>query len=620
MENQSALQLVAQQPVSSDYTTHITLYRTTIAAGAFRRLVSIVIQSGHSVNCELNRCTIKPEEDVRQLQVEMENQSALQLVNLQAVSSDYTTHITLDCTTIAAGAFRRLVTGAFRRLVSIVIQSGHSVNCELHGCTIKPEEDPEEDVRQLQVEMENQSALQLVNLQPVSSDYTTHITLKQTTIAAGAFRRLVSIVIQSGHSVNCELHGCTIKPEEDVRQLQVEMENQSALQLVAQQPVSSDYTTHITLYRTTIAAGAFRRLVSIVIQSGHSVNCKLCGCTIQHEEDVRQLQVEMENQSALQLVAQQPVSSDYTTHITLYRTTIAAGAFRRLVSIVIQSGHSVNCELNACTIIKPEEDVRQLQVEMENQSALQLSGHSVNCKLCGCTIQHEEDVRQLQVEMENQSALQLVAQQPVSSDYTTHITLYRTTIAAGAFRRLVSIVIQSGHSVNCELNECTIIKPEEDPVSSDYTTHITLEQTTIAAREFRRLVSIVIQSGHSVNCVLRGCTIKPEEDVRQLQVEMENLSALQLVNLQPVSSDYTTHITLRFTTIAAGEFRRLVSIVIQSGHYMICVLHWCRIKPEEDRRQLQVEIENHSAVKLVRPFFQLDFCDDWSVEFDVNVK
>ncbi|WAR16273.1 hypothetical protein MAR_030895, partial [Mya arenaria] len=247
-----------------------------------------------------------------------------------------------------------------------------------------------------------------------------------------------------------------------------------------------------------ISAGAFRRLVSIVIQSGHSVDCELCGCTIEHEEDVRQLQVEIENQSALQLVAQQPVSSDYTTHITLYRTTIAAGAFRRLVSIVIQSGHSVNFELTDCTI-EPEEDVRQLQVEMENQSALLL-----------------------------------VNLQPVASDYTTHITLVHTTIAAGEFRRLVSIVIQSGHSVNCELHECTI---------------------------------------------------KPEEDVRQLQVEMENQSALQL-----------------------------------SGHYVNCVLHGCTIKPEEDRRQLQVVIENHSAVKLVTPFFQLDFCDDWSVEFDVNVK
>ncbi|WAR16303.1 hypothetical protein MAR_030897, partial [Mya arenaria] len=565
--------------------TDVVLVNMIISAGAFRRLVRFVIQSGHSVNCKLLNCTIEPEEDVRQLQVGMENQSALQLVAQQPVSSDYTTHITLEDTTIAAGVFRRLV--------SIVIQSGHSVNCKLSLCIIKPEE----DVRQLQVVMENQSALQLVNLQPVSSDYKTNITLYNTTIAAGVFRRLVSIVIQSGRSVNCELSCCTIEPEEDVRQLQVGMENQSALQLVAQQPVSSDYTTHITLRNTTIAAGVFRRLVSIEIQSGHSVNCKLSRCIIKPEEDVRQLQVGMENQSALQLVALQPVSSDYTTSITLRKTTIAAGAFRRLVSIVMQSGRSVNCELSCCTI-EPEEDVRQLQVGMENQSALQL-----------------------------------VALQPVSSEYKTNITLYHTTIAAGVFRRLVSIVIQSGHSVDCELSECTI-KPEEDerqlqvgmenqsalqlvaqqPVSSDYTTHITLPGA------FRRLVSIVMQSGRSVNCELSCCTIEPEEDdVRQLQVGMENQSALQLVALQPVSSEYKTNITLYHTTIAAGVFRRLVSIVIQSGHSVDCELSECTIKPEEDERQLQVEIENHSAVKLVTPF-QFNFCDRWSVEFNVNVK
>ncbi|WAR16271.1 hypothetical protein MAR_030865, partial [Mya arenaria] len=179
-------------------------------------------------------------------------------------------------------------------------------------------------------------------------------------MSAGAFRRLVRFVIQSGHYVNCVLSGCTIKPEEDVQQLQVGMENQSALQLVALQPVSSDYRTNITL-----------RLVSIVMQSGCSVNCKLSRCKIEPEEDVRQLQVEMENQSALQMVALQPVTADYTPHITLWLLTMSAEVFRRLVSSVIQSGRFVNCQLWWCTI-KHEEDVRQLQVEMENHSAVKL--------------------------------------------------------------------------------------------------------------------------------------------------------------------------------------------------------------------------------------------------------
>ncbi|WAQ94004.1 hypothetical protein MAR_006475 [Mya arenaria] len=324
MENQRALQMVAVQPPSTDYTTRITLDRVTMSAEAVRRLVTTVIQSGHSVECRLLGCTIEPNEDVRQLKVEMENQRALQMVAVQPPSTDYTTRITLDRMTM------------------------------LWGCTIEPNE----DVRQLKVEMENQRALQMVAVQPPSTDYTTHITLMGVIMSAEAFRHLVTM-------------GCTIEPNEDVRQLKVEMENQRALQMVAVQPTSTDYTTDIRLNRVTMSAEAFRHLVTMVIQSVHSVNCTLKHCTIKPNEDVRQLKVEMENQRALQMVAVQPPSTDYTTHITLYRMTMSAEAFRRLVTTVIQSGHSVECRLLGCTI-EPNEDVRQLKVEMENLPALKI--------------------------------------------------------------------------------------------------------------------------------------------------------------------------------------------------------------------------------------------------------
>ncbi|WAR16299.1 hypothetical protein MAR_030893, partial [Mya arenaria] len=176
-------------------------------------------------------------------------------------------------------------------------------------------------------------------------------------LSAGAYRRLVRFVIQSGHYVNCKLSLCKLELEEDMRQLQVGIENQSALQLVAPQPVSSDYTTYISSSCMVISVGEFRRLVSIVTQSGHSVNCEFSYCTIKLEEDVRQLQ----------LVALQPATADYTTNISLIDMVIPVGEFRRLVSIVTQSGNYVICKLSCCTI-EPEEDVRQLQVEMENQS------------------------------------------------------------------------------------------------------------------------------------------------------------------------------------------------------------------------------------------------------------
>ncbi|XP_052791347.1 uncharacterized protein LOC128225318 [Mya arenaria] len=380
--------------------TDVTLKNMLISAEEFRRLVTTVIQSVHSVKCWLQDCTIEPNEDVRQLNVEMENQRALQMVAVQPPSTDYTTRITLDRVTMSAEAVRRLVT--------TVIQSGHSVECRLLGCTIEPNE----DVRQLKVEMENQRALQMVAVQPPSTDYTTRITLDRMTMSAEAVRRLVTTVIQSGHSVECRLWGCTIEPNEDVRQLKVEMENQRALQMVAVQPPSTDYTTHITLMGVIMSAEAFRHLVTMVIQSVHSVNCTLVHCAIWPNEDVRQLKVEMENQRALQMVAVQPTSTDYTTDITLHRVTMSAEAFRRLVTTVIQSGHSVECLLQ------------------------------------GCTIEPNEDVRQLKVEMENQRALQMVAVQPTSTDYTTDIRLNRVTMSAEAFRHLVTMVIQSVHSVN----------------------------------------------------------------------------------------------------------------------------------------------------------------------------
>ncbi|XP_052763497.1 uncharacterized protein LOC128205684 [Mya arenaria] len=290
--------------------------------------------------------------------------------------------------------------------------------------------------------------------------------------------------------------------------------------------------TDVELGNMILSAGAYRRLVRFVIQSGHYVNCKLSLCKLELEEDMRQLQVGIENQSALQLVAPQPVSSDYTTYISSSCMVISVGEFRRLVSIVTQSGHSVNCEFSYCTI-----------------------------KL-------EEDVRQLQVGIENQSALQMVALQPVTADYTTYISLSGMVISVG---------------------------------------------------EFRRLVSIVTQSGHSVNCKLSVCILELEEDMRQLQVGIENQSALQLVALQPATADYTTNISLIDMVIPVGEFRRLVSIVTQSGNYVICKLSCCTIEPEEDVRQLQVEMENQSVVKLVTPF-HLEFCDEYLVEFHVNVK
>ncbi|WAQ94188.1 hypothetical protein MAR_006659, partial [Mya arenaria] len=640
IENQAALQIVDQQPVPTDVTISIRLKKVPLSAAVFRRLVCMVIQSRHSVKCVLLECTIRPEEDVTQLQVEMENHAALQIMDQQPVPTDVTISIILKKVSLSAAVFRRLV--------CMVIQSRHSVECVLLKCTIRPEE----DVTQLQVEMENQTALQIMDQQPVSTDVTISINLTKVSLSAAVFKRLVYTVIQSRHSMECGLWECSIEPEEDVTQLQVEMENQAALQIMDQQPVSTDVTISINLIKVSLSAAVFKRLVYTVIQSRHSMECGLWECSIEPEEDVTQLQVEMENQAALQIMDQQPVSTDVTISIKLINVSLSAAVFRRLVCMVIKSRHSMECGLWECSI-EPEEDVTQLQVEMENQTALQImdqqpvstdvtisiklikvslsaavfrrfvyrviqSRHSVKCKLLKCTIRPEEDVTQLQVEMENQTALQIMDQQPVSTDVTISINLTKVSLSAAVFKRLVYTVIQSRHSMECGLWECSI-EPEEDvtqlqvemenqaalqimdqqPVSTDVTISINLIKVSLSAAVFKRLVYTVIQSRHSMECGLWECSIEPEEDVTQLQVEIENQAALQIMDQQPVSTDVTISIKLINVSLSAAVFRRLVCMVIKSRHSMECGLWECSIEPEEDVTQLQVEMENQTALQIM---------------------
>ncbi|XP_052782939.1 uncharacterized protein LOC128219125 [Mya arenaria] len=134
---------------------------------------------------------------------------------------------------------------------------------------------------------------------PVSTDYTIDIFFRSVTMSAASFGHFVSMVLKSRLSVEFKLLECKIGPEEDVTQLQVEMENQATLQRMDPRPVSTDYTIYFDLECVDMSAAAFRRFVSLVIQSGRSVNCRLFHCTIKPKKDVRNLIVEMENQAAL---------------------------------------------------------------------------------------------------------------------------------------------------------------------------------------------------------------------------------------------------------------------------------------------------------------------------------
>ncbi|WAQ94488.1 hypothetical protein MAR_006959 [Mya arenaria] len=308
-----------------------------------------------------------------------------------------------------------------------------------------------------------------------------NLTLGNICAAAGVFMNLISMVIQSRHFGRCRLEECA--EANDMSQLQEEMGNQPVLKVVTPGRASPDFNTRIALVKMTVSAGMFMRLVSVVLQSGHYVEYTLEECII---EDVI-------NQPALQMVTPHLALPGYTTHIKLKNVKVPARVFRRLVSVMIQSGHSVNCRLTECSI---EEDNGKPLDEMGNQPAPQFA----------------------------------------SRNFTTHIMLRKMTLSADVFRRFVSLVIQSGQSVHCDLVYC-IIKMDNQPApkvvlgqpaSPEFTSHFMLNRVTVSAGLVRRFVSMVLQSKHTVHCELKYCTILPVEEVLQLQIEMEKLPAPQV--------------------------------------------------------------------------------------------
>ncbi|XP_052814986.1 uncharacterized protein LOC128241902 isoform X2 [Mya arenaria] len=129
----------------------------------------------------------------------------------------------------------------------------------------------------------------------------------------------------------------------------------------------------LRLHNILFSAIVFRRLVSLVLQSRHSVCVKLETCTI--EEDIKQLPEEMENQPAFHMVVPHPASPGYETNIKILEVTLSAKMFRFLVNGIMQSGKIVDCELMNC-ILKPNEELRRLMMEIENQPKIHVNKFS----------------------------------------------------------------------------------------------------------------------------------------------------------------------------------------------------------------------------------------------------
>ncbi|WAQ94723.1 hypothetical protein MAR_007194, partial [Mya arenaria] len=527
--------------------TRVKLENMLMSAGVFRCFVSAMIRSGYCVDCAIEGCEVEQEEKLTQLHPEMKDQTTLKVVK-QTASTDYKI-VTIRYVTMSAGTFRLLS--------CTVMQLGNSGRFELYHCKIEHEED---------AEIDNQPALHVVTPQDAELDYKTVIKLEVVSMSTGTFRCLVRTVIQSGHSGECNLFDCTIEPEKDVRPVQEEMKSQDALQAMTPQNADLDYETVISLEDVTMSAGTFMCLVNTVIQSGHSGECNLLACIIQPEEDLRPVHAEIENQHDLQVGDAQNAGPDYVSVVKLTGVTMPAEVFTHLVSMLLQSGHSGDYELFECTT-GPEEDYGQLQTEMVNQAAFRLT------------------------------------QQPVSLDYTTEINFSNMTLPARWFRYIVNMVVRSGHDVSCEFVICDIEPEENQPAyqlvstSTDYTTSIAFQNMSISAGAFRRLVSMITQSGHSMEYEFNECTIEEEEDMSQLMDEMGNQPILDQL---PTAPDYAKRIKILFTTISASVVNYLINMVQTSKHDVKCMLLDCIIEPEEDVRQLLMEMEDNSAIEVYR--------------------
>ncbi|XP_052785489.1 uncharacterized protein LOC128221082 isoform X2 [Mya arenaria] len=170
---------------------------------------------------------------------------------------------------------------------------------------------------------------------------------------------------------------------------------------------------HASLGNICMSEEQFSGLLQFCLGVGRTGSWKsvLNDCSIEQDEDVEQLQ---------HVFDQQVESSDSTTTIELGHVTITARAFMNLVDWVTRCSDSVKCNL-VCLELKPINYVKQIIFPM-------------------------------------------VVPQPISADYTTELRLHYTKMSTEQICQIVGRMNQLHHSVNLELNRCTEIANECDPL------------------------------------------------------------------------------------------------------------------------------------------------------------
>ncbi|XP_052787568.1 uncharacterized protein LOC128222547 [Mya arenaria] len=192
--------------------------------------------------------------------------------------------------------------------------------------------------------------------------------------------------------------------------------------------------------------------------------------------------------------------------------------------------------------------------------------------LGGCSIEPEDDVPQPQNECE---------QQVVSSECTTCISLCNVTITVEGFIRLIDYMTRCGQSVDCDLTRLTLesnpaaeqpvlpmLGPQ--PISADYTTKLELYGIEMSTELICQIVGRMNQLNHSVTLGLNVCTEISDE---------YNPLRNQMVPPPNTSLNYTKRIEIEDTDISETLCLYVASSAIYYGY--TCEISECGILPSE---------------------------------------
>ncbi|XP_052786396.1 uncharacterized protein LOC128221832 isoform X2 [Mya arenaria] len=265
-----------------------------------------------------------------------------------------------------------------------------------------------------------------------------------------------------------------------------------------------------------------------------------------------------------------PVSRLYTLRVRFIKLQRAP----KLMSSLLSQGLCKNEREGLFSHLKDVslDNIRMSEEQFRRLSQSFIKAGGTSLVLFGCSIEPEDDVPQLQNECE---------QQIVSSECTTRITLGFVTITVEGFIRLIDYVTRCGQSVTCGLRCLTLhsnpaaeqpvlpmLGPQ--PISADYTTELELTGIKMSTEQICQVVGRINQLNHSVTLTLFCCT-----EISDKYNPLKN----KMVPPPNTSLNYTKHIKIHAMMISETLCLYVASSAIYYGY--TCEISECDILTSE---------------------------------------